>query len=178
LHKANKPLIFVRVCYIRVWDIKLGTILQNWTSTNSTDEWFFFRVSLRQLEGLSVWVMAGLRWRKWKKILCQWFKPVVNFTNSLWGAFTNEDPIIAKNTVKPSVFFALSGSVCVKATCKILVKLTPGVVFTNGLWDALEQPDPKRAKRHWWRDCLFVILGFSHVKALHKHVDEINPWAI
>ncbi len=45
--------------------------------------------------------------------------------------FTSEDPNSAKNTVKPSVFFALLGYVSVKAVHKMLVKLTQGLNFTS-----------------------------------------------
>ncbi len=37
------------------------------------------------------------------------------------------DPKSIKNTVKPSVFFALLGSARIKATHKMLVKLTPEI---------------------------------------------------
>jgi len=57
------------------------------------------------------------------------FRPLegsgVNFTNILQAAFTQADPKSAKNTVKPSVFFALLGFERVKAACKMLVKSTP-----------------------------------------------------
>ncbi len=48
----------------------------------------------------------------------------VNFINILHVAFTRADPKSAKKTVKFSVFFALSGYRCVKATTKMLMKLT------------------------------------------------------
>ena len=44
----------------------------------------------------------------------------------LRAAFTPADPESAKKIVKLSSFFALLGSVCVKAACRMLVKLTPG----------------------------------------------------
>ncbi len=50
----------------------------------------------------------------------------VNFTNILRAAFTCVDPKSAINTVKSSAFFALLGSLLVKAVRKMLVKLTPG----------------------------------------------------
>ncbi len=45
----------------------------------------------------------------------------VDFTNILHEAFTCEDPKSAKNTVKPSVFFALFGSVHIYFTCKLRI---------------------------------------------------------
>jgi len=51
--------------------------------------------------------------------------PSVNFTYILLKAFAWADLKSAKNTVKSSVFFVPLGSVRVKATCKMLVKLTP-----------------------------------------------------
>ncbi len=50
-------------------------------------------------------------------------KSGVDFTKILCAAFTCAGPKSAKNTVKPSVFFALLGSVLVKASRKMLVKL-------------------------------------------------------
>ncbi len=44
----------------------------------------------------------------------------------LLKAFTSADPKSAKNTVKLSVFFVLSGSSQAKASRKMLVKSTPG----------------------------------------------------
>jgi len=49
--------------------------------------------------------------------------PGFNATNILRTAFMRTDPKSA-NTVKPSVFFTLLWSACVKATCKMVVKLT------------------------------------------------------
>jgi hypothetical protein len=54
--------------------------------------------------------------------------PGVNFINILQAAFTCADPNSAKKIVKLSVFCALSGSVCTKAACKTLLKLTPDVI--------------------------------------------------
>ncbi len=39
-----------------------------------------------------------------------------------------------KKTFKPISLFALKGSACVKAACKMLVKLTLGINFANILW--------------------------------------------
>ena len=50
----------------------------------------------------------------------------VNFTNILQSAFTHADPKKCKKTVRLSSFFALLGSACVKAACRMLVKLTQG----------------------------------------------------
>jgi len=47
----------------------------------------------------------------------------VNFTNILQAAFMHADPKSAKNTVKLSVFLALSKSEHVKAARKMLMKL-------------------------------------------------------
>jgi len=50
---------------------------------------------------------------------------VVNFTNILQAAFTLPDPKSAKKTDSLTVFFALLGSVCIKALCKMLMKSAP-----------------------------------------------------
>ncbi len=57
----------------------------------------------------------------------------VNFNIVLLEAFTLLDPESIKITVKPSLFFMLSGSVCVKAVHRALMKLSPGVHWTFGL---------------------------------------------
>ncbi len=49
------------------------------------------------------------------------------FHHILCAAFIRPNPKGAKNTDKPSVFFALLGSAHVKAVCKMLVKSTPVV---------------------------------------------------
>ncbi len=49
--------------------------------------------------------------------------PGVNFIRVLQAAFMCADPKRAKKIVKLSVFFALSGSTCIKAVYKMLVKL-------------------------------------------------------
>jgi len=54
-------------------------------------------------------------------------RPGVNVINVLRAAFTLADPKSTKKTVKSSSFFALSGSVSVKAAHKMLMKLTPGI---------------------------------------------------
>jgi len=53
--------------------------------------------------------------------------PSVNFINILWAAFMPPDTKSAKKTVKLSSFFALLGSLSVKAARRTLVKLTPRV---------------------------------------------------
>jgi hypothetical protein len=45
------------------------------------------------------------------------------------------------------MFFALLGSICAKAACKILVKLTSGVNITNILLAVFMREDHKGAKR-------------------------------
>jgi len=50
--------------------------------------------------------------------------PGINFTNILFKAFTLKDPKSAKKTDYLTVFFALLGSASVKASRKMLVKLT------------------------------------------------------
>ena len=57
--------------------------------------------------------------------------PRVNFTNILRAAFTRVDPKSAKKMLNLTVFFALLGSVRVKAACRMLVKLTPRVSRIN-----------------------------------------------
>ena len=51
--------------------------------------------------------------------------PGVNFINVLQAAFTLAGPKSAKKTVMSSSFFAPLGSACVKAACRMLMKLTP-----------------------------------------------------
>ena len=50
----------------------------------------------------------------------------VDFTNVLQAAFTHADPKSAKKLLYLTVFFALLGSVQVKAAHRMLVKLTQG----------------------------------------------------
>jgi hypothetical protein len=57
----------------------------------------------------------------------------VNFINFLLAAFVHADPKSAKNTVKPSVFFALPGSASAQATCRMLMKLTLSVSMVTVL---------------------------------------------
>jgi len=54
-----------------------------------------------------------------------------DITNILRAAFTQADPKSAKNTVRLSVLFALLGSVPLKASHKMLMKLTPGCNVIN-----------------------------------------------
>jgi len=44
------------------------------------------------------------------------------------------DPISAKRQSSYQCLFALVGSACLKAACKMLVKSTRGVIFINILW--------------------------------------------
>ena len=50
----------------------------------------------------------------------------VNFTNILQAAFTHADPKSVIKLLNLTVFFALLGTVGIKATRRILVKLTQG----------------------------------------------------
>ena len=52
---------------------------------------------------------------------------VANFTNILPAAFVRADPKSAIKLLNLTVFFALLGSVRVKAARRMLVKLTPGL---------------------------------------------------
>jgi len=54
-------------------------------------------------------------------------RPGANFTNK----FTREDSKSAKDSQVISTFLQFLGSVHEKASCKTLVKLTPGVYFAN-----------------------------------------------
>ena len=61
-------------------------------------------------------------------------KPGVNFTNVLRAAYTQADPKSAIKLINLTVFFALLGSTRVKATCRMLVKLTPEIhLFKRGM---------------------------------------------
>jgi len=60
--------------------------------------------------------------------------PGVDFTNMFTRSFYACRSQKRKILVKPSVFFVLVGSVCIKVACKMLVKLTLGsghVTFWN-----------------------------------------------
>ncbi len=52
-------------------------------------------------------------------------QPGVNFINVLQADFMRADPESVKMTVKLSIFFAISGSLHVKAGHRTLMKLTP-----------------------------------------------------
>jgi len=54
--------------------------------------------------------------------------PAVNFINILRAAFMCTDPKSAKRTDDLIVIFVLSGSACVKAVCKMLLKSTPDLL--------------------------------------------------
>ncbi len=68
------------------------------------------------------------------------------------------------------------GSVGIKASGRMLIKMTPGVDFTNFYKKLFKWKDPISAKRHRWLDCLFALLGSVSAKATHKHIGEINTW--
>ncbi len=53
----------------------------------------------------------------------------VNFINILRAAYMCADPESAKKTDNLTVFFALLGSVCIKAARKMLEKLTLNLLF-------------------------------------------------
>ncbi len=55
----------------------------------------------------------------------------VNFINVVRAAFLHADAKSAKKTVKLSVFFALLGSVRIKAASRTLMKLTPHFMSSN-----------------------------------------------
>ena len=57
---------------------------------------------------------------------CDHYLSGFNFINVLPAAFTHVDPKSAKKLLDLTVFFALLGSLCVKAACRTLMKLTPG----------------------------------------------------
>ncbi len=52
--------------------------------------------------------------------------PGVNFINILWAGFMHADPKSIKMTDYLTAFMALSGSACVKAASRTLMKLTLG----------------------------------------------------
>ncbi len=67
--------------------------------------------------------------------------PAFNFINILRTVFMRADHKIVKKTVKLSIFFKLLGSTSVKASCKTLVKLTPGVSKFLLRWDCCWCPN-------------------------------------
>ena len=58
--------------------------------------------------------------------------PVVNFINILRTAFMLVDPKSIKDTYDLTVFFSLSGSMSVKAECRMLLKLTADLQRLQG----------------------------------------------
>ncbi len=60
------------------------------------------------------------------------FPTGVNFTNILFAAFTPEDPKNEKMIVKSSLHLALLFYALVKASGKMLVKLTPDLLIFQG----------------------------------------------
>jgi len=53
-----------------------------------------------------------------------------------------------KNNDNLNVFFMLSGTACLKAACRMLMKMTPGLNFTNILRAAFTLLDPKSEKKY------------------------------
>jgi len=100
-----------------------------------------------------------------------WMTTGVNFINVLLGAFTRADPKSTKKTDDLTVFFALSGSACAKAACRMLMKLTPGVDFK----EAFMCLDPKSVKIQSSRLYIFVLLVSAHVNASSKMLMKLTP---
>jgi hypothetical protein len=87
--------------------------------------WITYSASLKIMDDGHVVIFDGdqsIMWRIGTRRICSG----VNFTNVLRTAFTRPDPKSAENTVYSFAFFALLGSVSVKAAPKSLVKLNPG----------------------------------------------------
>jgi len=59
-------------------------------------------------------------------------QPGVNFINILRAAFVRADPKSVKKTDNLTVFFAFLEYSCVKAACRMLMKLTLGSNFKTG----------------------------------------------
>jgi len=68
---------------------------------------------------------------KWSSSLLDQSTSGVNFTNILCATYTRAIPKAQKKTEGLTIFFALLGSLHVKAARNNLVKLTPGLNFTN-----------------------------------------------
>jgi len=67
------------------------------------------------------------------------------------------------------------GSSLVKASRKMLVKLTPGVNFINVLRAALIHADPKSVKFMLSLQYPFLLLGSASVKAAQKTLMKLTP---
>jgi len=74
-------------------------------------------------------------------------RPGVNFTNILRAAFTLVGPKSAKWHCWLDCIFAHSGSTCIKAVRRMLMKLSPGVNFINIQWAAFTLEEPKSVKK-------------------------------
>jgi len=73
-------------------------------------------------------ILIKLKTSKWRLLnqVCKLRSiPGVNVINVLQAAFARADPKSAKNTVKSSVLFVLSGSLLSKAARSTMMKLTP-----------------------------------------------------
>ncbi len=99
----------------------------------------------------------------------------VNFTNFLWAALAHANPKSTKKTVQLSVFFALSGSACIRPAHRMLMKLTPGFDFINILLTALTLVDPKSIKRYWQLDWVLMLTGSTSAKAVHRTLMMLTP---
>jgi len=99
----------------------------------------------------------------------------VNFINIFCKAFIRADPKSVKWYWWLDWVLTLSGSACVKAAHRMLMKLTLGVNFINILQAAFAHVNPKSTKRLGWLDFLFARSGSDFVKALRKHVGVIDP---
>jgi len=109
--------------------------------------------------------------------------PGANFTNILRPAFTRTDSKNAKNNDNLTVFFALLGSARFKASCKMLIKLTPDDGQTEVVWVFTEsfcdfQVKILRLKCTIWQNCeiansfKFVILLWSVLQTFQGN----TPW--
>jgi len=83
--------------------------------------------------------------------------------------------ILKKHTDDLTVFFTLLGSTSVKASRKMLVKLTPGVNFINVLRTAFTLVGPKSVKRYWQLDWVLTLWGTTGVKAVHRTLMKSSP---
>ncbi len=111
---------------------------------------------LRQTPSISTFV-PPIGWLNW--LISQ---------TCLWAAFMCTDSKSKKKTKKSSIFFVLLGSICAKAACKMLVKLTSGVNITNILLAVFMREDHKGAKRlTLWLYFCWDLLGSALVKAAH-----------
>ena len=82
---------------------------------------------------------------------------------------------VLKRQVKLSVFLQLSGSVHVKPSCRMLMKLTPGLNFINIQHTAFTLTDSKRVKIQSSCQSFFMLSGSTNVKAVHKMLMKLTP---